>query len=356
MEENKEIKYPKFNDSQTQEFSTTFAVLLCLFFIYLFRISIGAFGQLSFSLIPDVSGGVWRLVKAIYYALFYLWLVFGFWAIVLSLKKAPSAIPSLRLCLICHLLAFLLSMYAKRLTPLRYWSLFLFVGIAFFVLFLLYLTKSKRLTILFPKKNRRRGLLFWLEIVDLLIFMCLLFIIWAQLQRKESVVTGYLPNEYRLLSNELSDGRAIFTPSDSWNSSLQPIHERGNTLYCFKDTVSYAVIEVTISGEAIPESRSEYVYTVYENQPLATNSFRAQLSHSSFFTKEQFFYFDQYQYQDDTSSFFWTYSTLGSMLRPISIRLSYTEKDSLTMTVAETKRFFDKVMLDIKPRLLKKDD
>ena len=108
-------------------------------------------------------------------------------------------------------------------------------------------------------------------------------------------------------------------------------------------------------GDEIPESRSEYVYTVFANQPLATNLFRTQLCHSSELTKERYYYLDQYQYQDDTSKLFWTYSTLGSKKRPISIRLSVAEKDSLTMTVAEVKRFFEGVELNITHRLLKKD-
>ncbi len=356
MEEEKEIKYQKSNDNQTQEFSTTFAVLLCLFFIYLFRISIGAFGQLSFSFIPDVSRGDWRLVKIVYYVFSYLWLLFGFWAIILSLKKSPSTIPSLRFCLIYHLFAFLLSMYEKRQMSLRYWSFFLFLGIAFFILFLLYLTKSKRLAILFPKSERRWGLLSWLEAIGLLIIISLLIFWGVQLQRKETAVKEYSSKEYQLLTNEISDGRAIFTPYSSWLSTLRPIQEGGNTFYGFKDTVNSAVIEVIISGDAIPESRSEYVYTIFDSQPLATNSFRSQISHCSELTDDLYFYFDQYQYQDDTSKVYWTFSTLGSKQRPLAIRLSCTERDSLTMTVAETKRFFDKAVLNIKSRLLKKDD
>lgn len=355
MEDEKILKSQNTNNNQTQEFSSTFAVFLCLFFIYLFRVSIGAFGQLSFSFIPDVSRGDWRLVKVFYYAISFFWLLFGFWAIILSLKKAPSAIPSLRICLVYHLFAFLLSMYEKRQMLSRYSTVFLFFGIAFFVLFLLYLSKSKRLAFLFPNYNRHWGLLTWLETLGIFSYISIIVFGGTHLISKRKAVKAYSSIEYRLLQNEVSDGRAIFSPLNSWIGTLQPIEESGNTVYSFKDTVSYATIEVTISGDEIPESRSEYVYTVFDNQPLATNLFRTQLCHSSELTKERYYYLDQYQYQDDTSKLFWTYSTLGSKKRPISIRLSVAEKDSLTMTVAEVKRFFEGVELNITHRLLKKD-
>ena len=239
--------------------------------------------------------------------------------------------------------------------PLRYSPFFLFFSIAFFVLFLVYLSKSKQLAILFPKDNRHWGLLTWLETLGLISLISILAFLGIQLKRKETAVKYYPSIEYRLQPNELSDGRAIFTPLNSWIVTSQPIKESSNTVYSFKDTVSYATIEVTISGDAIPESRSEYVYTVFDNQPVATNLFRAQLCHSSDLTNERFFYLDQYQYQDDTSNLFWTYSTLGSKQRPISIRLSVTEKDSLTMTAADVKRFFEDVELNATSRLLKKD-
>ena len=101
-------------DSTSEEkLTSTFNVLLCVYFVLLFRTIIGAIPQLFDSIIPDLARTEKPTGWALFYLVYYIWVFYGFWAIILALKKSRSAIPALKLALPFSFFSFIIATLPK---------------------------------------------------------------------------------------------------------------------------------------------------------------------------------------------------------------------------------------------------
>ena len=353
------MEYPFYDSAPEPHFeqeekpsSTTFYVMLCIFFYYLFRISISGIAQLRKSIIPDVLLSDSPLFYALIYLDWCLWIIYGFWSIILALKGSRSAIPSLKLCLPFHFVSLLLSGVSKLKVLGLFASWLPYLIILYPVLFFFYLCKSKNVEALFPKRTRHLGLSGVIGIV-LYIGLALVFIIGVV--TKTSFLRGVDPSRIQLNRNEYSDGRIVFMAEDSWSlDSIAKISSIEEVFY-FKDTTSNSIIRVSSYEEEYDPSRHYYIYSITECTPPELTGYITEIDYKGSENKNVVVYIDQYKAIDDSSTYYWTYASIIDKKVQRSVRLSILERDSLMTTPDMAEDFLKKSSFDIGSRLFKKD-
>lgn len=356
MENEEKIRQTSSTQKDARNLNTTYKVMLCIFFCYLFRISIGGISQIRTSIIPEILLSDSPILLSFFYLLWALWIVFGFWAIILALKGSKSAISCLKLCLPFHFIALLLYVI-KTTSYCSSISKFLLQLVIATIPLIIYivLCKSKTLNKEYPKQERHLG---YLGIGGILLYVSLV-ILFAQptlsMVNKEKVGRRIDPDRIELHDNEMTDGRAIFTPRETWqlDSTTAPLSIED--VFWFHDTMNKSIALVSCTTEEYESSRHFYIYSVTEHQPFDPLLFKGEVSHEQFETDDAVVFIDQYQYQKDSTQYYWTYaSRLGKKVNK-GIRLSVIERDSLRTTAADAVDFLNNTTLDVRSRLLKKD-
>lgn len=355
MENEEKIKQGEDLQQEERSLSTTYAILLCIFFCYLFRISIGGLSQLSKFIIPDILQSESPLFYAMFYLDWVLWIVFGYWAIILALKGSKSAIPCLKLCLPFLFVALLIN-GMTRISSLHFGSLWLPLLIIFFpLIFFIYLCTSRTIREDYPKETRRLGIAGAIGVL-LYVFLGVL-LSWMLVSSIQKSINGKKvePSRVALFENEMTDGRVIFKPKETWqlDSIVTPLTIED--VYCFHDTLDLSIVRVSCTTEEYEPSRHFYIYSITENQPFDTRNYLDEVGHRQLETDEAVYFIDQYEYLVDSTRYYWTYaSRLGRTVEK-GVRLSVVDRDSLKMTIDEAIDFLNNTTFDLGNRLFKKD-
>ena len=338
-------------DSLSEEkLTSTFNVLLCVYFVLLFLKITSGIPQLFNSIIPDISRTEKPIGWTLFYVVYYLWVFFGIWAVILALKKSKTAIPALKLALPVSLISFIIATLPK-LQSINWVAL----GVAaFYIGFFIYLCKSEQIREDFPKESRKLGVPGYVGIT--LYAIILVLFIQATVARINAERQGRdVPvSTLRLGPGEESDGRIVFTPLSGW------IRDSTSTIEGFRNTYHYHDsknnrITVHSCKEEYEPSRHYYIYSIFEDQPLGVEFFKEEIAHKTIDTLGTIIYIDQYRYECDSTDYYWTYASKinGSMMK--AIRLSVLEKDSLATSVQDAESFLDKSLLNVSGRSLKHD-
>lgn len=351
--------FPDFDSASLPHFEqkekpsdTTFYIMLCIFFCYLFRISISGIAQLRKSIIPDILQSDSPVLYSMIYLDWCLWIVYGFWATILALKGSRSAIPSLKLCLPFHFVSFLLSR-ASSLTIFGMFASWLpYLIILFPLIFFIYLCSSKNIEALFPKRARHLGLPGLIGIA-LYIGLALVFII--------GVATGFSfhkgvePSSMQLHRSEYSDGKIIFTAEDSWILDSIATINSTDKVFVFKDTISNSIIRVSSYEEEYDPSRHYYIYSITECTPPELTGFITEIGYKGSESKDVVVFIDQYKAINDSLTYYWTYASIIDKKVQRSVRLSLLERDSLMTTLDMAEDFLRKSSFDVRSHLFKKN-
>ena len=336
-------------DSKSEEsFPSTFSILLCVYFVLLFRTIIGGIPQLFNSIIPDVLRQSHPSGWALFYFVYYLWVFYGLWAVILSLKKSKSAIPALKLALPFSLVSFIVSTLPK-LTSFNYVALAIVV---FYIGFMIYLSRSDEIEALFPKQERRRGVpgFIGLSLYSIIAILAIIAICYAFVQ--QSFGKDVPPSSLVLKPGEVTDGRTVFTPDAGWIQDSTATIEKSCNMYYYHDEDSSKITIFSCREEYEP-TRDTYIYSIYEDQPLDVEFYRDEIDHKSFETQDDIIYIDQYRYEKDSTSYYWTYASKlnGKLMK--GFRLSILEKDSLRTSIPDVERILSNCLLSTRERSLK---
>lgn len=338
------------DSTSEKKLTSTFTVLLCVYFVLLFLKIAGGIPQLFDSIIPDIARtekpGGW----ALFYFIYFIWVFYGFWAVILALKESRSAIPALKLALPFSFFSFIIATLPK-LTSINWVAL----GVAgFYIGFFIYLCKSEQIREAFPKESRRLGVPGYVGII--LYAIILVFAIQAiaakiSLSRQARDVPVA---RLRLNPGEVTDGRTVFTPLPGW------IQDSTSTIEGFRNAYHYhnadsSLITVFSCKEEYEPSRHYYVFSIYEDQPLNVEFFKEELAYKTKDTLGVVIFIDQYRYERDSTDYFWTYASKisGSLMK--AVRISILEKDSLRTSVQNAELLLDKCLLNVRERSLKHD-
>lgn len=342
-------------NQQTQKPNTTYTVMLCIYFCYLFRLSLGAISQFSNWLLPEIKLSDSPVFNVLYYIDYFLWFILGFWSIILALKNSKNAIPCLKLCLPFHFIALLLTSLS-RVSFINLKATWLSLLIVLFpLIFFIYLCKSKEINEAYPKTERRLGFPGFIGIA-LYVFLMLLIIqmmIAGVSKKRNSRPTN--PDNIELYEGELTDGRVIFKPNETWvMDSTAKLNSVRDAFY-FHDAEWPSTIFVLCTTEEYEPLRYNYIYSISEDQPDELRKYyKGDIGFKEIETNDFIIYIDQYYYLVDSTSYYWTYaSKLGKKLEK-GIRFSIIEKDSLRTTIDDAVKYLENSSLDIKDRLLKK--
>lgn len=355
MENEKKIRQARVGQEESRSLNTTYKFMLCVFFCYLFRISIGGVSQIRKAIIPEILQSDTPILSSLFYLDWALWILFGFWAIILALKGSKSAIPCLKLCLSFHFVALLLN-GVTRISSFSFGVLWLpFLILAFPLIFFIYLCASDTIKREYPKNERRLG---FPGTIGILLYVLLgLLLAQAIGASIKKGINGKKvdPNRIELHDNEMTDGRAIFIPKETWqlDSTTTPLSIE--EVFWFRDTVSKSIALVSCTTEEYEPSRHFYIYSITEHQPFDPLLFKGEVGHEQYETDDAVVFIDQYQYQMDSTLYYWTYaSRLGKKVEK-GVRLSIVERDSLRTTIADAVEFLNNTTFDVRSRLLKKD-
>ena len=349
MENSKEMNNNDTFQDATKP-SLTFTVFLGIFFCYLFRITLGAISQFSNWIIPEIHQSNSAIVYSIYYTVYFLWIVFGFWSIILALKGAKNAISCLKLCLPFHFVSFLLSSLPK-LSGVNILSLIILL---FPLVFFLFLCFSKDIKERYPKNERKLGALGYIGIILYLIsaFLFVRRVVADVSKRHYSKKVD--PDKIELFSGELTDGRVIFKPLQEWYLDSKSELNTVQDAFYFHDTISQSSISVVCATEEYEPLRYNYIYSISENQPLETRYFIEEAGYKEIDTADYIIFIDQYVYQIDSSLFYWTYASKLWKDVEKGIRLSILDKDSLKTSIDEAVEFLENTSIDIKGRSIQR--
>lgn len=355
MESEKTIGQKGNNPQEVRSLNTTFKVMLCIFFWYLFRISIGGISQIRKSIIPDILQSDSPIFFSIFYIVWVLWIVLGFVAIILALKGARSAITCLKLCLPFHFISLFIN-GMTRISDFSFGSLLLPILFLFFpLIFFIYLCSSKEIKQEYPREERNLGFPGILGVILYSILGLLLIQMIVSSVKKGYEGKKVALDRIELHEDELTDGRVIFKPGETWqlDSIVTPLSIED--AFCFHDTLDNAIIRVSCTTEEYEPSRHYYIYSITENQPFDTRQYKNEIGHKQFETDDAVFFIDQYKYQVDSVDYYWTYaSRLGKKVEK-GIRLSVVNKDSLRTSIEEAIEFLRNTDFSVRDRLLKKD-
>ena len=342
-------------NQQQQKLNTTYTVMLCVYFCYLFRLSIGAVSQFSNWLLPEIKLSDSPVFNSLFYLDYFLWFIFGFCSIILALKCSKHAIPCLKLCLPFHFIALLLTSLSK-VSFINLSATWLSLLIVLFPLvFFIYLCKSKEINEAYPKPERRLGIPGYIGIA-LYAILALLSIQMIIADVSKKINSKKIdPAKIELFKGERTDGRVIFKPNESWVlDSTAELNSVQDAFY-FHDTIWPSSICVMCATEEYEPLRYNYIYSISENQPDELRKYyKDDIGFKEIETNEFIIYVDQYYYIVDSTAYYWTYaSKLGKKLEK-EIRFSIIEKDSLRTTIDDAVLFLEHSSLNIKGRLLKK--
>ena len=329
--------------------------MLCVFFCYLFRISIGGLSQIRKVLIPGILQSDTPTLFFLLYFDWALWIVFGFWAIILALKGSRSAIPCLKLCLPFHFIALCFNGITRTSNPSPGSIVFLLLILGFPLIFFIYLCVSKTIKEEYPKEERRLG---FPGTIGVLLYV-LLGLIPGQIivsSVKKGIGAKKIDiSQIELHDNEMTDGRAIFAPKNTWQLDSIATPLTTEDVFWFHDTISNSIIIVTCSTEEYEPSRHFYILSITEHQPFDPLLFKGEVGHEQYETADAVVFIDQYQYQMDSTLFYWTYaSRLGKKVGK-GISLSIIERDSLMTTAKDAVEFLENTTFEVRSRLFKKD-
>ena len=355
MENEEKIRQASRGQERSRSLNTTYKVMLCVFFCYLFRISIGGVSQIRKSIIPEILQSDTPTLFSLFYLDWALWVLFGFWAIILTLKGSKNAIPCLKLCLPFHFVALLIN-GLTRIANFSFGTIWLpLLILAFPLIFFIYLCASETIKKEYPKNERHLGIL---GTIGILLYALLgLLLVQAIGASVKKGINGKKidPSRIELHDNEMTDGRAIFIPKDTWQLDSTSTPLSIEEVFWFRDTVSKSIVLVSCTTEEYEPSRHFYIYSITEHQPFDPLLFRDEVGHEQYESDDTVVFIDQYLYQKDSTVYYWTYaSKLGKKVEK-GVRLSIIERDSLRTTVADAVEFLNNTTFDVRSRLLKKD-
>lgn len=340
---------------ETKSLGTTFSILLCIYFCYLFRIIIGSVSQLTDQIIPEIKLSPTPVLYIVYYTTYYLWILYGVLAIILSLKGSNQAIRSLKLCAPIHFIGILLSALPK-ISYFSFSSLWLPILFVFYpLIFLLYICRSKTINEIFPKEKRHWGISGAIGIILYAVTIIILGYIAVSGALSASMSKKVDLSRLELREGELSDGRVIFTPKDNWILDSTSVLNKSMDAFYFHDVSGSSQISVVCSREEYEPSRHFYIYSIYENQPLGAEFYDGEVDYFQHEDDNTIIYVDQYRYRKDSTYYFWTYASAIGKKNSKSIRLSILDRDTLGISIEEVVSYLDAAILDIRPRLFKKD-
>ena len=355
MEGKEEIRQGKDNLHEGRELNTTYKVMLCVFFYYLFSISIKGAAQLRKSIIPDILQSDSTLTLSLFYLIWVFWILLGFWSIILALKGSNKAIPCLKLCLPFLFVSFLISGISKisSFSALASWQfiLYLFFPLIFFI----YLCSSEVIKTQYPKKNRRLGVP---GIVGISLYVGIALLLFFTPVSETFALFHFRhidPSQIKLYPNELTEGNIIFTEDESWRLDSTVTVDAVEEAFFFRDTVYSSDIVVSSYQEEYEPSRHFYIYSIVENVPSDDFDSIDVIGYDGLENDENVVYVDQYRCRLDTSTFYWTYASRIGKAAHRSVRLSILEKDTLRTTIEDAKVFLNKSTFDVRSRLFKKN-
>ena len=355
MEGKEEIRQGKENLHEGRELNTTYKVMLCVFFYYLFSISIKGAAQLRKSIIPDILQSDSTLTLSLFYLIWVFWILLGFWSIILALKGSNKAIPCLKLCLPFLFVSFLISGISKTssFSALTSWQfiLYLFFPLIFFI----YLCSSEVIRTQYPKKNRRLGVP---GIVGISLYVGIALLLFFTPVSETFALFHFRhidPSQIKLYPNELTEGNIIFTADESWRLDSTVTVDAVEEAFFFRDTVYSSDIVVSSYQEEYEPSRHFYIYSIVENVPSDDFDSIDVIGYDGLENDENVVYVDQYRCRLDTSTFYWTYASIIGKAAHRSVRLSILEKDTLRTTIEDAKVFLNKSTFDVRSRLFKKN-
>lgn len=355
MEGKEEIRQRKDNLHEGRELNTTYKVMLCVFFYYLFSISIKGAAQLRKSIIPDILQSDSTLTLSLFYLIWVFWILLGFWSIILALKGSNKAIPCLKLCLPFLFVSFLISGISKTssFSALASWQfiLYLFFPLIFFI----YLCSSEVIKTQYPKKNRRLGVP---GIVGISLYVGIALLLFFTPVSETFALLHFRhidPSQIKLYPNEFTEGNIIFTADKSWRLDSTVTVDAVEEAFFFRDTVYSSDIVVSSYQEEYEPSRHFYIYSIVENVPSDDFDSIDVIGYDGLENDENVVYVDQYRCRLDTSTFYWTYASKIGKAAHRSVRLSILEKDTLRTTIEDAKVFLNKSTFDVRSRLFKKN-
>lgn len=338
-----------------QGFSKTFAVFLCIYFCFIFIRCINGIPQYFKHLIPEISQSDHPASYALIYGISFLWTLYGIWAIILSLKKSDYAIKCLKLCLPYHFIAFAFATLPK-VTSITFGTLWLPVFIIFFpLIFFIYICASRDIKDLFPVEQRRLGLP---GVTGILLYVLLLLTFGqAAIASLASSINSRKTtlDRIELSDNELTDGRIVFSPIDTWVHDSTAVLNTTQDAFYFHDSNTGAQICVVGATEEYKPSRHFYIYSITENQPLETKYYSEELNHKTLSCDDYITYIDQYKYQIDSTDFYWTYASRIGKRCSKAVRISILEKGMQNFSVQDAINFLNGASIDLKDRLFKKN-
>ncbi len=333
-----------------EKFSSIFSILLCVYFVLLFRTIIGGIPELFNSIIPDILRQSHPSGWALFYLVYYLLVLYGFWAVILSLRKSKSAIPALKLALPFSLISFIVS----TITKLKSVNNLALAIVAFYIGFLIYISKSKEIEELFPRHERRFGTPGFVGVALYTLIGILVIIPICDAFAKRSFGKDVSPSSLVIRPGEVTDGRTIFTPDAAWEQDSTATIEKFRNIYYYHDGDSSKITVFSCLEEYKP-TRDTYIYSIYEDQPLGVEYYRDEIDHKFFEAEDDIIYYiDQYRYEKDSTSYYWTYASKldGKLMK--GIRISILEKDSLRISIPEVERILGNCLLSTRERSLKK--
>lgn len=353
MAEKEELGRNKANPGG--RYSTTFSIMLCIYFCYLFRIALGAITQLRKDIIPELLTSETPVLSAIYYLISFLWIAYSIWAVILVLKGTRTAIKCLYLCLPYNIVSFFIASAPK---VSLYYSVTWWLPVAILlypVIFWIYIANSKEVKERFPKEERKYGLQ-GIAGISLYVALGIIFIIMMS----TGIITDSRGNKVsmekiELFNNELTDGRVIFIPEPSWRHDSTSVLNTVMDAFYFRDTLNNSQVCVVCAKEEYEPSRHYYIYSIYENQPIDMIYYDSEGDYYQHEDENDIIYVDQYRYVKDSTVIFWTYASRIGKNNTKSLRISITEQDTLRTSVDDVVRLLNGATLDLRSRLLKKD-
>lgn len=338
-EEGNEIKKP----------GCTFTILLFIFFYLLVRYILQVFNFYSWNGINPLKNefsltAIISTLPGVVAALY-----FAFAAIYKSLQCKIYSIAMLKYAAIYFLCNSILDIYHLEYRFLYAQLIFIVPKILFYIIFLIYLYRSKDLNTYLPKETRKAAKVHWIAMLIFLISIAPTCYITGVQFYKAYVSMPVNKNQLNLSDEELSDGLAVFSPLDSWE--LDTIYqEQKNVLHIFKSEENLKSYVTTLNTEY--QSRIEFSALLSEFKGLSDSLYVDKLLSKDTIINENKLLYDIYKYRITKGGIqYWTFAAMYSSDFLKTTIISCFEKDTLNKSESSVLEFMKSVDFNLEPWL-----
>lgn len=275
---------------------------------------------------------------------------YSFMAIYRALQRKPYSITMLKISVLYVFFQSLFLLF-HRLNGVLHRTAYIYALIPlFFLVFFVYLWRSKQLKKYIPKADRKFGLMGTLGVLIYLLVFIRPIITYVDPIIKSKNSLPVPVTEVSLQNGELTDGLAAYRPHKDWVNDTIVGNEEDGISRIFHSEKCFHILLSTVKYNC--KNKIDYYKVLSEccRSQIPDSIALEEVYNKDSLVGENRFYINSYRLKHNTDStkYYWTFSALVDNSSYKIVTLACSEKDTLNASINYSKQFMESVRFDLK--------